>query len=774
MNQQDKEWKEEQSRIDEVLKELEKKERFLETSAGGLKHDIIGLRKSFWEDVKVNFDDAHEAIETMASIKQQAELLSDREHNHRRMDQQLKRIHQLKKSPYFGRIDFIENGEEQAERIYIGLASCLDEKEEHFLIYDWRAPISSLYYNYSPGKAEYEVPGETIEGEMVLKRQFMIKNGTLKAMFNTDMTIGDEMLQEVLSHHSDTQMKNIVSTIQKEQNQIIRNEKSKILIVQGAAGSGKTSAALQRVAYLLYRHRGVIDAGQIVLFSPNFLFNSYVSSVLPELGEENMEQATFQEYIEHRLGRKFKCESPFDQLEYCLTETKGGDFPTRLAGITWKAGLSFQQFINEYVTRLSSEGMIFKNIIFRGQKLITKEQIQSYFYSLDQNHSIPNRMEQTAKWLLSELNKLEKKERRKDWVVHEAELLDKEDYLDVYKKLQERKRFSESTFNDYQREQQLLAAIIVKKAFKPLKQAVRLLAFLDVTQLYLQLFSGWGGKFQHEKMDAIGELTRSAFTDNKLLYEDAAPFLYMQDLIEGRKKNTKIKHLFIDEAQDYSPFQMAYMRSIFPAASMTVLGDINQSIYAHTINGDQCMDACFEDEPAEYVRLKRTYRSTRQIVEFTKAMLQDGADIEPFNRSGEMPLVVKTEGHESLCQKLAQEIGRLKKKGHETIAVICKTAHQCIQAHAHMSEYTDVRLIHKENQPFQKGVCVIPVYLAKGIEFDAVLVYDASEEHYHTEHDRRLLYTACTRAMHMLAVFYTGEASPFVTAVPPHLYQIAE
>ncbi|MCY8124074.1 UvrD-helicase domain-containing protein [Bacillus spizizenii] len=774
MNQQDKEWKEEQSRIDEVLQELGKKERFLETSAGGLKHDIIGLRKSFWEDVTVNLDDAHEAVETMASIKQQAELLSDRERNHRRMDQQLKRIHQLKASPYFGRIDFIENGEEQAERIYIGLASCMDEKEEQFLIYDWRAPISSMYYNYSPGKADYEVPGETIEGEMVLKRQFIIKNGTLKAMFNTDMTIGDEMLQEVLSHQSDTQMKNIVSTIQKEQNQIIRNEKSKFLIVQGAAGSGKTSAALQRVAYLLYRHRGVIDAGQIVLFSPNFLFNSYVSSVLPELGEENMEQATFQEYIEHRLGRKFQCESPFDQLEYCLTEKKDGDFPSRLSAITWKAGLSFQQFIDEYVSQLSSEGMIFKNIIFRGQKLINKEQIQSYFYSLDQGQSIPNRMEQTARWLLSELNKLEKKERRKDWVVQEAELLDKEDYLDVYKKLQERKQFSESTFNDYQREQQLLAAIIVKKAFKPLKQAVRLLAFLDVTQLYLQLFSGWGGKFQHEETAMIGELTRLAFAENKLLYEDAAPFLYMQDLIEGRKKNTKIKHLFIDEAQDYSPFQMTYMRSIFPSASMTVLGDINQSIYAHAIHGVKRMDACFEGEPAEYVRLKRTYRLTRQIVELTKAMLQDGADIEPFNRNGEIPLIFKTEGREDLCQKLTKEIDRLKKQGHETIAVICKTAQQCIQAHAHMSEYIDVRLIHKENQTFQKGVCVIPVYLAKGIEFDAVLVYDASEEHYHTEHDRRLLYTACTRAMHMLTVFYTGEASPFVTVVPPHLYQNAE
>ncbi|OEC79365.1 MULTISPECIES: RNA polymerase recycling motor HelD [Bacillus] len=774
MNQHDKEWKEEQSRIDDVLQELENKERLLETSAGGLKHDIIGLRKNFWEDVTVNFDDVHEAVETMASMKQQAELLSDRERNHRHMDQQLKRIHQLKASPYFGRIDFIENGEKQAEQIYIGLASCMDEQEEHFLIYDWRAPISSLYYNYSPGKAEYEVPGETIEGEMVLKRQFIIKNGALKAMFNTDMTIGDEMLQEVLSHHSDTQMKNIVSTIQKEQNQIIRNEKSKFLIVQGAAGSGKTSAALQRVAYLLYRNRGVIDAGQIVLFSPNFLFNSYVSSVLPELGEENMEQATFQEYIEHRLGRKFQCENPFDQLEYCLTKTKDGSFQSRLAGITWKAGLSFQQFIDEYVSRLSSEGMIFKNIVFRGQKLITKEQVQAYFYSLDRSLSIPNRMEQTANWLLSELNKLEKKERRKDWVVQEAELLDKEEYLEVYKKLQARKRFSESTFNDHQREQQLLAAMIVKKAFKPIKQAVRQLAFLDVKQLYLQLFSDWGSKAQTEATAAIGELTRSAFGENKLLYEDASPFLYLQDLLEGRKKNTQIKHLFIDEAQDYSPFQMAYIRSIFPSASITVLGDINQSIYAHAINGAPRMDAGFEKEQAECVRLKRTYRSTRQIVELTKTLLQDGADIEPFNRDGEMPCVLKSEGREDLCQKLTREIGRLRKKGHETIAVICKTAQQSRQAHAQMSEYTDIRLIHKENQTFQKGVCIIPVYLAKGIEFDAVLVYDASEEQYRTEHDRRLLYTACTRAMHGLTVSSIGEPSPFVSAVPPHLYKSAD
>lgn len=163
-------------------------------------------------------------------------------------------------------------------------------------------------------------------------------------------------------------------------------------------------------------------------------------------------------------------------------------------------------------------------------------------------------------------------------------------------------------------------------------------------------------------MAAIGELTRSAFTDNKLLYEDAAPFLYMQDLIEGRKKNTKIKHLFIDEAQDYSPFQMAYMRSIFPAASMTVLGDINQSIYAHTIHGDQRMDACFEDDPAEYVRLKRTYRSTRQIVEFTKAMLQDGADIEPFNRSGKCRSLSKLKDMRAFAKSSRKKLAGSRKR----------------------------------------------------------------------------------------------------------------
>ncbi|MBT2572685.1 ATP-binding domain-containing protein [Bacillus sp. ISL-51] len=770
MAKHDQEWKEEQARIDAVLNELDKKQKRLESSSGGLKQDIIGLRKTFWEDVTINLEDDHEKAETFSSIKQQADMLSERERSHRHQYQQLQRIEKLKASPYFGRVDFTEKGESASEQIYIGLTSLMDENDERFLIYDWRAPISSLYYQYSPGKARYEVPEETIEGEITLKRQFMIKNGALKAMFNTDMTIGDEMLQEVLSDHSGSQMKSIVSTIQKEQNEIIRDEKSKYLIVQGAAGSGKTSAALQRAAYLLYRGRGVLDARQIVLFSPNILFNSYVSAVLPELGEENMEQATFQEYIVRRLGRKFHCESPYEQLEYCLTEQDDAVLSVRLSAIAYKASSAFQSLIDRYVSSLSASGLICKHISFRGETLISKEQIEAYFYSLDHQLPIPTRAELTAEWLLAEISALEKKERRKEWVIQESELLDKEDYADVYQKLQKKEAFGEHTFDDHQREQRLLCAIIVSNAFKPIKQAVRQLAFLDIKRMYLQLFSDWGPFEKPDQWHFIGSLSREAFAELRLPYEDAAPYLYLQDLIEGKRKNTQMKHIFIDEAQDYSPFQLTYIRSIFPAARMTILGDANQSIYAHTMRDPSSLAGCFQKGEAKRVSLTRTYRSTRQIVEFTKALLADGADIEPFNRNGETPRVCRTDTAEAQQEKLADTIRELQQKGLETIAVICKTADEAKRVYGAASEKNGIRLISKENHTFQQGVCVIPVYLAKGIEFDAVIVHDASFRQYSSDHDRKLLYTACTRAMHHLTVLSLGEVTPFITKVPADLY----
>ena len=315
---QNLDWRTEQDRVDFVIKEIDKKTKKFKQGAGNVSSDVLELRKTFWEDVTVNMDEPDDVIETAASIKQQAELLSERERTHKQIDKQLNTLARLKYSPYFGRIDFWENGEKSADQVYLGIASLMDEQDENFLIYDWRAPISSLYYDYPPGPAEYETLEGTIKGEMKLKRQFIIRASEIKGMFDTGVTIGDEMLQEVLGNNASTQMKSIVATIQREQNQIIRDERSNLLIVQGVAGSGKTSAALQRVAYLLYRYRGTLKSENIMLFSPNPLFNSYVATVLPELGEENMQQVTFQEYLNHRLGKEFDVEDPFSQMEYLL------------------------------------------------------------------------------------------------------------------------------------------------------------------------------------------------------------------------------------------------------------------------------------------------------------------------------------------------------------------------------------------------------------------------------------------------------------------------
>ena len=256
-----------------------------------------------------------------------------------------------------------------------------------------------------PGPAQYQTPSGTISGEMELKRQFIIKNGKINGMFDTGITIRDEMLQEVLGNNADTQMKSIVATIQKEQNAIIRNEKSQIVVVQGVAGSGKTSAALQRVAYLLYRYRHSISPENIILFSPNPLFNSYVSTVLPELGEENMQQSTFQEYLDQRLNKDFDLEDPFDQMEYMLTASNDDDYNKRVLSIRLKSSLEFKSMIDQYAEKLSQQGLIFHPLIFRKRAVVSSEQIYEYFYSLDQNFSIPNRIQLVKEWLLKGLKK---------------------------------------------------------------------------------------------------------------------------------------------------------------------------------------------------------------------------------------------------------------------------------------------------------------------------------------------------------------------------------
>lgn len=760
----------EQQRVNEVVAKMKLKSAALEQQAGAVKSEVVGIRQNFWEDVTINFDDAVEAAETFTSLKQQVELLAERERSHRHGNEQLKTLKRLQSSPYFGRIDFIENGEEE-ERIYLGVGSFYDEETEQFLVYDWRAPISSLYYDYGIGPAQYEAPGGTITGEMKRKRQFVIRNSHIESMFDTGITIGDEMLREVLGKQANTQMKSIVATIQKEQNRIIRNDTSRLLVVQGAAGSGKTSAALQRVAYLLYRYRGGLNADQIVLFSPNSMFNSYVATVLPELGEENMQQATFQEYLERQLGKHFDLEDPFTQMEYALSSKDEPGYPVRMASIRYKATMYFMRLIERYAETLREDGLIFRDIMFREEVLISAAQIHERFYSLDVSLSIPNRMQLIAEWLRTELKRLERVERKKPWVEEEMQFLDNDIYVRAYRRLQKKKEYSEQTFDDFRREEKLLATVVVQEKFKPLRRLVKRLRFLDAVAVYKQLFApGFAEKFQMdlpEQWESMCKQTVEKVDRAELFYEDATPYLYLKEQLEGFQRNTSVRHVFVDEAQDYSPFQFAFLKNLFPLARMTVLGDLNQAIHAHAAdNGFMAAQDLYGPKQTETIILKRSYRSTRPIIEFTSALISGGENIEPFNREGEKPSLTNVL-KEQLAQRIMERVRSLQTAGHETIAVICKTASESKEAYNAMRDELQLRLIRKESASFEPGVLVIPSYLAKGVEFDAVIVYDASQ--YDIE-DRKLFYTVCTRPMHELYLYASEEENPLLEGVSDELY----
>lgn len=762
----------EQERVNFVSNEIDKKKHRLQKNTGGVSSDVLELRKTFWEDVTVNMDEPDDVIETAASIKQQAELLSERERTFKQMDKQIRILERLKYSPYFGRIDFLESDEKNADQVYLGIASLMDEHDENFLIYDWRAPISSLYYDFAPGPASYHTLDGKIEGEMSLKRQFIIRSSNIKAMFDTGVTIGDEMLQEVLGNNANAQMKSIVATIQREQNLIIRNERSKLLVVQGVAGSGKTSAALQRVAYLLYRYRETLKSENIMLFSPNPLFNSYVSTVLPELGEENMEQATFMEYLNNRIGSQFDVEDPFDQMEFLLNNDEQPDYHTRVKGIQYKSSLEFKEIIDQYANRLSQKGLLFKDLVFRGEIIISNEAIYDYFYSLDAGFTIPNRMEMVKDWLLRELKRKVRQERSKSWVEEEVQFLEKEDFLEAYQELQEKNRFTEKSFDDFDQEQKILAEKVVKQKFKPLFSRVKKLNFLDMKGLYSQLFK-LVAENQEVLLDDWTQIclqTVEKLANYVIAYEDATPFVYLQDLIKGRKSSTGIRHIFIDEAQDYSPFQFALIQRLFPYSKMTLLGDFNQAIFSGA-TGSATVISDYEEkgEDIEKIILTKTYRSTKEIVDFTSSLIEGGEKIEPFNRHGKKPMIKQAE-HNQLKGFILDKINEFLKEGHRTIAVICRTAAESKRVYAALKDDIPIHLIEKATIAYEKGILVIPSYLAKGIEFDAVVLYDSSQ--YKNESERKLFYTVCTRAMHRLHMYATNEISPLMNDVPETLYEL--
>lgn len=771
-------FQQEQQRVDSVLEVITERIQKLEDDTTRQRNEVVNIRKHFWDEVKVNVDTFDDYLETIIGLRQEAQALAVSQTTHRHSSKRLSTLRRMKEAPYFGRIDFIEDGISTEEQIYIGIATLSDDSGEDFLIYDWRAPISSVYYDYQPGDASYVTPGGVIQGRLEKKWQYLIRGGVLQSMFDTSLTIGDEILQQVLGKGTDKHMHSIVATIQQEQNRIIRHDQGKLLIVHGAAGSGKTSAALQRIAYLLYKYRDSLNADQIILFSPNTLFNSYVSNVLPELGEENMQQVTFQEYLTHRLSKNYQVENPYDQLEYVLTATDSPSYQSRVASIRFKASPLFFDTIESYRESLEISGMQFKDLIFRGKPVVSKEQIAERFYRKDISLRFHNRLEKLKDWLFNKLKEAQNVERHQPWVLERIELLSDEEYNKAHAYLAKKRGLKRDSIADYEMDTKELAQLIVQQRLRPLQKRVRAFEFIDMKGIYKQLFADplainqWMNGDTPPEWPAICQATLNMLEEDQLHYEDATPFLLLNELIKGFQANRTIKQIVVDEAQDYSPFQFEFLRRLFPSAKMTVLGDFNQAIFAHASEtvDFHTLTGLYGPDETEVINMTRSYRSTKPIIEFTRKLVPNGEQIIPFDRVGDLPELHQVDNHAELHRNINEKVMHFKSAGYNTIAIICKSAEESRSAYEALSTIEDIKLLRKGSMEYEQGVVVVPAYLAKGIEFDAVIIYDASKHVYGDESLRRIFYTACTRAMHDLQLYSVGEPTTLLEIVPQNCF----
>lgn len=749
----------EQKHLDHVLFLIKKKIKALTASIKSAAGEARELNSHFFDDVKLDYDGYSTSMETALSIHQQQQLLAERENDWRHSAKQLDAVKRLRQSPYFARVDFKEAGEDKPETIYIGLASFAD-KNDHFLIYDWRAPISSIYYDGKLGKVSYAAPDGVIQVEMTKKRQFMIKNDKIINMFDTNESIGDQMLLEVLSEKSSTQMKSIVTTIQKEQNKIIRNTKSDLLFVQGAAGSGKTSAILQRIAFLLYRYRGKLTSSDVIMFSPNMLFNDYVKNVLPEMGEQNMVQMTYWQFVARRLP-KMKVENLFEQFENAARNQQIGNF---------KDSIAYFKLITRYAAHLNRKGVVFRDIYFRDKKkaFFAKEDIKQLYYSFNENYKLANRIDATRQELIHKLNLKVSPEVRKAWVSRAIENLSKEQLNALYDR-------PDQEFASEAEEERFLGRKIVIHALRKVDRQIRSNRFLNISAQYLRFLravpkltdlSKWGISDQ-DWQDHIKQVI-SNFKTRQIKMDDVSAYLYLYDLLTGRRTDYEMRYAFIDEIQDYTPFQLAYLKFNFPRAKFTMLGDLNQAIFTKDESRGLLRQIAGLFDPAKtaVVQLTKSYRSTKEITDFTKQILRQGEKIEAFNRKGPKPAIwVNAEMQDSLAD--LKQILQDNEQQKLTTAIISKDLHDAQEVSAYLKKnQIKANLIASANQRLVKGTLIVPSYLAKGLEFDAVVMWNASEQRYSRLDETQLVYTITSRAMFKLDIIATDKLSHLLQVKP--------
>ncbi len=611
------------------------------------------------------------------------------------VDDKAKRIRRLFDSPYFGRFDFVRGSSNQQDPIYIGVHAFFCEETNKSVIHDWRAPISTMFYDYETGPAQFESPEGTVVGEIVLKRQYRIRKGEMEFMLESDVNIHDDVLQKELSCAADDKMKNIVATIQRDQNAIIRNENSHVLIIQGVAGSGKTSIALHRIAFLLYRFKETIQSKDLLILSPNKVFADYISNVLPELGEETIPEIGIEDLAKDLLNHEYKFQTFFEQVSLLL-EKNDSAFKKRIEA---KADFKFIDKLNEYIAYI-------KDSYFTAVEL----RVNGYLVPL---------------WFMEERFKVYKNMpivKRLNKVAEDMEL-NIQIYYD-YDVTPEERRFIKTS---------------VKKMFK----------ITTLRSLYKDFYA-WLGESQLCKF-----VKHSHFE-----YCDVFPLIYLKTHWDGLKKFGDVKHLLIDEMQDYTPVQYAVISKLFPCKK-TILGDVNQSVNPLSSSSSNEIQKVFSN--SDSVKLCKSYRSTFEITQFAQS-ISPNEDLEAIERHGQEPVVKRFEKEDDEINEILGITKEFVHSEYHSLGIICKTEEAAQNLYEKIKgKGCDIHLLTSESETFIQGIVVCTAHMSKGLEFDHVIVPNTTDKNYRTEIDKRMLYVACTRAMHVLTVTYVDKLTQFVT-----------
>jgi DNA helicase-2/ATP-dependent DNA helicase PcrA len=680
------------------------------------KSAIISAKKELRENTTHSISSlwSSEGFEALAELSQYVNPVTEKIADYEAVENKIAILENIIKSPYFARIDFKFDDEDTFEKIYIGRSSLKKDNSYQMDVYDWRSPIASVFYRFVTGQVFYDAPSGRITGEVKRKRQYEISNGVLEYFFDADVQIVDEFLRKLLSQNTSTKMKTIVESIQKEQDIVIRDMENDLMMVQGVAGSGKTSIALHRAAYLMYQGlTSKLSANNIIIISPNSLFEQYISDVIPELGEDNVISVVFDEMLASILQRG-QIQSRNQFLEILITSSSYRELIK--SSIEFKTSSQFVEILDQFIWDIPNRWIAFEDIYFEGECIVTKEMLKE---------RILGRKETPLGVVLKQLE---------DFIV---------ELIYETKKIR-----------------------ITKSAKKDLLKFTE----INVLNLYRKLFSDREYFYDLTKdfelpgnIQDILVYTEENLNTHLLYYDDASVLAYLNLKINGVNVYKNIKQVVIDEAQDYYPLHYEIFHLLFVNSKFTILGDINQTLEKkEDLSLYEQIRMILKKKKSSLATMDKSFRCTNEILMYSSKFIEQSLEIKSFNRDGDEPKIYATDNQVSLNNEIISEVKVCIEKGYQSIGLICKTEKNALSLFEFLKDRVDVQLIKNESTADLHGVFIIPVYMSKGLEFDAVLICDTDTTTYHSEDDKKLLYIACTRALHRLNLFCKGEVSPLL------------